>query len=89
MEAITKSKRNLTAVYLKLFAPSGKKGIHCAVASNKDDDHVQILSKKLFPGLFDISIGRNPKMAIKPDPEMILSIARRLGIKSKRNRLYR
>ena len=53
------------------------------VASNKDDDHVQILSKKLFPGLFDISIGRNPKMAIKPDPEMILSIARRLGIKAK------
>ena len=25
MEAITKSKRNLTAVYLKLFAPSGKR----------------------------------------------------------------
>ena len=60
-----------------------KKGIRCAVASNKDDDHVQILSEKLFPGLFDISIGRNPEMAIKPDPEMILSIARRLGIKAK------
>ena len=28
-----------------------KKGIRCAVASNKDDDHVQILSEKLFPGL--------------------------------------
>ena len=60
-----------------------KKGIRCAVASNKDDNHVQILSEKLFPGLFDISIGRNPEMAIKPDPEMILSIARRLGIKAK------
>lgn len=60
-----------------------KKGIRCAVASNKDDDHVQILSEKLFPGLFDISIGRNSEMAIKPDPEMILSIARRLGIKAK------
>lgn len=44
---------------------------------------MQILSEKLFPGLFDISIGRNPEMAIKPDPEMILSIARRLGIKAK------
>ena len=41
-----------------------KKGIRCAVASNKDDDHVQILSEKLFPGLFDISIGRNPEMAM-------------------------
>ena len=60
-----------------------KKGIRCAVASNKDDDHVQILSKKFFSGLFDISIGRNPKMAIKPDPEMILEIARRLDIKAK------
>ena len=44
---------------------------------------MQSLSKNLFPGLFDISIGRNPEMAIKPDPEMILSIARRLGIKAK------
>lgn len=60
-----------------------KKGIRCAVASNKDDEHVQSLSKNLFPGLFDISIGRNSKMAIKPDPEMILSIARHLGIKAK------
>ena len=60
-----------------------KKGIRCAVASNKDDEHVQSLSKNLFPGLFDISIGRNPEMAIKPDPEMILSIARHLGIKAK------
>lgn len=60
-----------------------QKGIHTAVASNKDDNHVQILSKKLFPGLFDISIGRNPKMAIKPNPEMILEIARRLGVKAK------
>ena len=60
-----------------------KKGIRCAVASNKDDEHVQSLSKNLFPGLFDISIGRNSKMAIKPDPEMILSIAHHLGIKAK------
>ena len=58
-----------------------KKGIRCAVASNKDDEHVQSLSKNLFPGLFDISIGRNPEMAIKPD--LILSIARRLRIKVK------
>ena len=43
------------------------RGIRCAVASNKDDNHVQILSEKLFHGLFDISIGRNPEMAIKPD----------------------
>lgn len=38
-------KQNLTAVYLKLFAPSGKKVSAKAVASNKDDEHVQSLSK--------------------------------------------
>lgn len=58
-----------------------KKGIRTAVASNKDDDHVQVLSEELFPHLFDISIGRNKKMAIKPDPEMILEIIRRFEMK--------
>ena len=82
-EEINELMRVFTSYYGSHIRTLRKKGIRCAVASNKDDDHVQILSEKLFPGLFDISIGRNPEMAIKPDPEMILSIARRLGIKAK------
>ncbi len=56
------------------------KGIRTAVASNKDDSHVQVLSKELFPGLFDVSTGNHPGIEIKPSPQMILEIADKMNL---------
>lgn len=51
-----------------------RKGIHTAVASNKDDCDVQKLAAAHFDGLFEVTIGNSEKVRRKPDPDMLLRI---------------
>lgn len=63
------------------------KGIQTAVASNKNDSDVQILSKAIFPGLFTLSIGNSENIRRKPAPDMIHEILDKLHL-SKEEAIY-
>lgn len=54
-----------------------------AVVSNKSDHLVKVLNEDLFKGLFDIAIGEQDGLAIKPDPDMINHVLDALEIKPK------
>lgn len=58
------------------------RNIKNAVVSNKPDKAVQALTEKVFPGLFDASIGEQEKEGIrrKPAPDMVLLALKRMGV---------
>lgn len=57
-----------------------ERGVRTAVVSNKPDAAVQILSRELFPGLFDISIGECPEVRRKPAPDMLFHALKVLSV---------
>lgn len=55
-------------------------GIKTAVVSNKVQEAVEGLSKKLFAGLIDVAVGDRAGVRLKPAPDMLLSALATLGI---------
>ena len=53
-------------------------GYKLAVVSNKYDSAVKSLCKKYFPNFIDIAIGS--VVNVKPSPEMVLNIIKKLGV---------
>lgn len=64
-----------------------KHGILTAVASNKDDRDVQILTEALFPRLFDAAMGNHKEIHRKPAPDMVMEILEKLHV-SKEDAVY-
>ena len=59
-----------------------KKGIRCAILSNKPDEQVKEISKKLFGAdMFDEIWGYTPQFPVKPAPDSLLAMIERLGAK--------
>lgn len=48
-----------------------KKQYKLAVVSNKSDHLVKLLNEQIFNGIFDLSIGEQKGLKIKPDPAML------------------
>ncbi len=55
------------------------KGIKMAVLSNKPDRFVKDIADKLFPDIFEISLGQGP-FPTKPDPSAAFMIAEELNV---------
>jgi len=74
----------LTEVYdgmLELLAELKKRGIKCAVLSNKPHDMTEKVVEGLFPkGTFDVIFGQRENVAKKPSPDGALEIAKTLNI---------
>lgn len=65
-----------------------KQGAKCAVLSNKPDNFVKIIVKKIYPDFnFAWVQGKMEGVPKKPDPSSLLFILRSLGVK-KENTLY-
>lgn len=74
----------LTEVYdgmLELLAELKKRGIKCAVLSNKPHDMTEKVVEGLFPeGTFDVIFGQRENVSKKPAPDGALEIAKMLDI---------
>ncbi len=58
-----------------------KKGVSCAVLSNKPHEQVKEISKKLFGAdMFDEIWGYTPQFPVKPAPDSLLAMMERLGV---------
>ena len=55
-------------------------GVKTAVLSNKFDAGVQMLTEKMFPGLFDMARGEIPPTPRKPAPTSLLALLAELGV---------
>jgi len=55
-------------------------GIHTAVVSNKADFAVKNLCLKFFADCFDESMGETEGFALKPAPDMVEEVLRRIGV---------
>ncbi len=58
-----------------------KNGCHLALLSNKQDNCVKAIAKKLFKGYFDIAMGGGTAFPHKPSPESALFIAEKFDAK--------
>lgn len=75
--------REKTAPYegiLEVLSALRSHGILTAVASNKDDQDVQVLARALFPRLFDRAMGNHKEIRRKPAPDMVLAILKDLHV---------
>ena len=55
-------------------------GIKTAVLSNKPDNVVQMLTDKMYNGLFDVCHGKMENIPVKPDPSGAFMTANELGV---------
>lgn len=73
---------------LQLLETLSQKGISCAVLSNKPDEFVGTIVKRLYPHLVFSSIfGKRPGYEKKPDPAALNEMIRQQGV-SKESCLY-
>lgn len=79
----TKAYPDIKETLLKLKS----KGILTAVLSNKADYAVKELSDRYFEGVFDISQGAKENIRIKPYPDAVFEIMKKLDVK-KENTVY-
>lgn len=79
----TKAYSGIKEAILKLKS----KGILTAVLSNKADYAVKELSDRYFEGVFDISQGAKENIRIKPYPDAVFEIMKKLDVK-KENTVY-
>lgn len=66
---------------LELLEELKKRGLQCAVVSNKPHDAVVKLSEDYFRGAFEYVIGETETIKRKPAPDMLLKIVKDLNIK--------
>lgn len=72
----------------KMLSELQSLGIKTAVLSNKPDEFVEKILKKVYPDHnFDLAWGKKSEYKTKPDPEALYAILDKLGIK-KENCLY-
>lgn len=57
-----------------------EKGIKLAVLSNKPDFAVKATAGKFFPDIFDIVLGGREGIPLKPAPDAIFDIMRKMGV---------
>jgi phosphoglycolate phosphatase len=55
-------------------------GMKTAVVSNKADLGVQTLVRAHFPGLFDLAVGEQEGVRLKPAPDAVLSVLESLAV---------
>jgi len=56
-----------------------KRGVKCAVVSNKSDYAVQPLCKFYYPDVFDSAVGVKDGIRAKPNPDAVLAIIKQFG----------
>jgi phosphoglycolate phosphatase len=56
-----------------------KDGVRLSVVTNKNEEAVGLIIKKLFDGYFDIVIGNSDRVKQKPDPSSVLYIIEKTG----------
>ena len=74
---------DLTAPYagvMALLADLRTQGIKTAVVSNKHDHAVQALCAHYFDGLLDLAVGGGDARPLKPAPDNLLYIMKKLGV---------
>lgn len=72
----------------KLLSDLKESGIKTAVLSNKPDEFVERILKKIYPNhKFDIAWGKKSEYKTKPDPDALFAIIKQLNVK-KENCLY-
>ena len=65
---------------MELLTTLNKKGIKCAIVSNKFDGAVQELKDKYFSGLIEIAVGESPDVRKKPAPDSVLKVMEILNV---------
>ncbi len=73
---------NITAPYdgiCDLLKELKDLGVKTAVVSNKADFAVGQLCERYFPGLFDISLGEKDGVKVKPSPDSVLEVMKKLN----------
>lgn len=64
----------------ELLAVIRSAGMKTAVVSNKADLGVQTLVRAHFPGLFDLAVGEQEGVRLKPAPDAVLSVLESLAV---------
>ncbi|MBE7092326.1 MAG: HAD family hydrolase [Clostridiales bacterium] len=67
---------------MKLLETLNKRGIKCAIVSNKFDGAVQELKSKYFDGLITVAVGESPEIKKKPAPDSVLKVMELLNVKN-------
>lgn len=57
-----------------------KKGIHCAVVSNKTHDFTVELVERMFEGKIELAYGKREGIPLKPSPEGVLEVIRHFNL---------
>ena len=65
---------------LPMMARLKAEGLPLAILSNKPDAAVQPLAERYFSGLVSLAVGEIEGVRRKPEPDMVVSAARRLGL---------
>lgn len=63
----------------ELLVALKQKGIHIAVCTNKAQDMAQQVAEKLFPGIFELVVGKADDRPLKPDPFSVNMIMEHYG----------
>ena len=63
----------------ELLASLGRRGVRCAIVSNKPDSAAVELGERWFAGLVETTVGERPGIRRKPAPDSLLEVMRRLG----------
>ena len=63
----------------ELLAALGRRGVRCAIVSNKPDSAAVELGERWFAGLVETTVGERPGIRRKPAPDSLLEVMRRLG----------
>lgn len=67
----------------KLVTELKKLGIKTGVSTNKADAPAQVLGQKYFDGVFDLIVGQQDGLNIKPAPDSVELILEKFGIEKK------
>ena len=65
---------------LPMLAQLRQAGLKLAIISNKPDAAVQPFVEGVFRGLIDFAMGEQPGIARKPEPDMLILAAEKLGV---------
>lgn len=64
---------------IKLLKELKERGVKTAIVSNKPQEAVSILSREIFGGLVELSIGESAELPRKPNPAMLQRAVKELG----------